>query len=38
MTTLIYNGISDQDLRDEYDKLGRKDKTVENLVSMAVSR
>ena len=38
MTTLIYNGISDQALRDEYDKLGRKDRTVENMVSMAVSR
>ena len=29
MTTLIYNGISDQALRDEYDKLNRKDRTVE---------
>ena len=38
MTTLIYNGISDQALRDEYDKLSRKDRTVENMVSMAVSR
>ena len=38
MTTLIYNGISDQALRDEYDKLKRKDRTVENMVSMAVSR
>ena len=38
MITLIYNGISDQALRDEYDKLGRKDRTVENMVSMAVSR
>ena len=38
MTTLIYNGFSDQALRDEYDKLGRKDRTVENMVSMAVSR
>ena len=38
MTTLIYNGISDQALRDEYDKLNRKDRTVENMVSMAVSR
>ena len=25
-------------LRDKYDKLGRKDRTVENMVSMAVSR
>ena len=38
MTTLIYNGISDQALRDEYDKLSRKDRTVENMVSMVVSR
>ena len=38
MTTLIYNGITDQALRDECDKLGRKDRTVENMVSMAVSR
>ena len=38
MTTLIYNGISDQALKDEYDKLGRKDRTVENMVSMVVSR
>ena len=38
MTTLIYNGISDQALRDKYDKLGRKDRTVENMVSMVVSR
>ena len=38
MTTLIYNGISDQALRDEYDKLSRKDRTVENMVHMAVSR
>ena len=38
MTTLIYNGITDQALRDEYDKLGRKDRKVENMVSMAVSR
>ena len=38
MTTLIYNGINDQALRDEYDKLGRKDRTVENMVSMAISR
>ena len=38
MITLIYNGISDQALRDEYDKLSRKDRTVENMVSMAVSR
>ena len=38
MTTLIYNGITDQALRDEYDKLGRKDITVENMVSMAISR
>ena len=38
MTTLIYNGITDQALRDEYGKLGRKDRTVENMVSMAVSR
>ena len=38
MTTLIYNGISDQALRDEYDKLNRKDRTVQNMVSMAVSR
>ena len=38
MTTLIYNGISDKTLRDEYDKLNRKDRTVENMVSMAVSR
>ena len=38
MTTLIYNGISDQALRDESDKLGRKARTVENMVSMAVSR
>ena len=38
MTTLIYNGISDQALRDEYDKLSRKDTTVENMVSMMVSR
>ena len=38
MTTLIYNGISDQALRDEYDKLSKKDRTVENMVSMAVSR
>ena len=37
-TTLIYNGITDQALRDEYDKLGRKDRTVENVVNMAVSR
>ena len=38
MTTLIYNGLSDQALGDEYDKLSRKDRTVENMVSMAVSR
>ena len=38
MTTLIYNGITDQALRDKYDKLGRKDKMVEKMVSMAVSR
>ena len=38
MTTLIYNGVSDQALRDEYDKLSRKDRTVENMLSMAVSR
>ena len=38
MTMLIYNGISDQALRDEYDKLHRKDRTVDNMVSMAVSR
>ena len=38
MTTLIYNGIIDQALRDEYDKWGRKDRTVENMVGMAVSR
>ena len=38
MTTLIYNGINDQSLRDEYDKLGRKNRTVENMVSMTVSR
>ena len=38
MTTLIYNGISDQALRDEYDKLDRKDRAVENMVSMAVCR
>ena len=38
MTTLIYNGISDKTLRDEYDKLGRKDRTVKNMVSMMVSR
>ena len=38
MTTLIYNGFMDQTLRNEYDKLGRKDRTVENMVSMAVSR
>ena len=37
MTTLIYNGVSDQALRDEYDKLSRKDRTVENIISMAVS-
>ena len=38
MTTLIYNGISEQALRDEYDKLSRKERAVENMVSMAVSR
>ena len=38
MITLIYNDITDQALRDEYEKLGRKDRTVENMVSMAVSR
>ena len=38
MTTLIYNGISDKVLRDEYDKVGRKERTVENMVSMVVSR
>ena len=38
MTTLIYNGISGQVLRDGCDKLCRKDRTVENMVSMAVSR
>ena len=38
MTTLIYNGITDQVLRDEYDKQGRKDRTMENMVGMAVSR
>ena len=38
MTTLIYNGISDQALRHEYDKLNRKDRTVENMVSMVASR
>ena len=37
MTTLIYNGITDKALRDEYDKLVGKDRTVTNLVSMAVS-
>ena len=34
ITTLIYNGITDQALRDEYDKLGRKGRTLENMVSM----
>ena len=38
MTTFIYNGINDQALRHEYDKLGRKVRTVENMVSMVVSR
>ena len=38
MTTLVYNGITGQAPRDEYDKLGRKDRTVENMVGMAVSR
>ena len=38
MTTLIYNGITDQALGDEYDKLGRKDRTVENMANMAVCR
>ena len=38
MTTLIFNGITEQALRDEYAKLGRKDRTVENMVSLAVSR
>ena len=38
MTTLIYNGITDKALRDEYDRLGRKDRTVEIMLSMAVSR
>ena len=38
MITLIYNGISDQALKAEYDKLARKDRTVENRVSMAVRR
>ena len=38
MTTLNYNGITDQALRDEYGKLGRKDRTVENMLSMTVSR
>ena len=38
MTTLIYNGISDQPLRGEYDMLDRKDRTVENMVSMALRR
>ena len=38
MTTLIYNGISDQALTDEYDKLSRKDRTMENMVSMEVGR
>ena len=38
MTTLIYSGITGQALRNEYDKLGRKDRTVENTVSMAASR
>ena len=37
MTTCIYNGITNQALRDQYDKLGRKDRTVENMVSMTVS-
>ena len=38
MATLIYNGIIDQVLKDEYDKLERKDRTIQNMVNMAVRR
>ena len=38
MITLIYKGINDQVLKGEYNKLGRKERTVENMISMAVSR
>ena len=38
MTTLIYNSITDQAYRDEYDNVGRKDRTVENIVNKVVSR
>ena len=38
MNTLIFYGITNQALRYEYDKLGRKDRTVKNMVRMAVSR
>ena len=37
MTTLISNGITDQALTDEYDKLGRKQRTVESMLSVSVS-
>ena len=38
MPTFIYSGITDKNLREEYDKLGRKDRTVEYLVGLTVSR
>ena len=38
MTTLIYSGIIDKALEDEYEKQGKKDRTVENMVGMTVSR
>ena len=38
MTTLVYNGITEQTLVDVYNKVGRKDRTVANMVNMAVKR
>ena len=38
MSTLIYNGTIDQALKDKYDEVRRKGRTVENMMIMAVSR
>ena len=36
--TLIYNGFTDQALWVEFDKLEKKDRTVETMVNKAISR
>ena len=38
MTTLIYNGFTDQVLGEDCNKMGRKDRTEENMVNVAISR